>query len=559
MKRTIIYQHEFVKFVTAIIFAVGFLPFGSFSQKYDVFHVEPNPDALVSITPAFLDNPQPGDTICLIAGDYYQLFVFDVHGSDEYPIVIRNCGGRVMIQNNVNYGIAFHNCSHIRLLGVGSPDHEYGIAITGTGGNGISVDKKSSNIEIAFVEVGNTGMSGMMFKSDPTCTDFSVVRDSFALQEVNIYSNYIHNTGNEGIYIGSSYYNGFPMNCDGFDTIVLPHEVIGVNIFNNIFEQTGRNSIQVSSAPERCFIHNNYISRDSEKAIFQHMNGIQVGGGSCCDVFNNMIFDGKGSGIHYFGKGPARLFNNLIVNSGRTHYPELPYNEHPVHGIFIKYIYSDNQYPIHVLHNTIVNPKTNGVVFNNEETDNSRIQNNIVINPGGFDFVPDKAFINPIPEEIPLIVSHNFFDNDSSNVKFNSACSHDYSPSPFSPVINAGLCLDETGISFDIMNAPRPFGAAPDIGAFEYQSLVPLTPGENYHIIVYPNPANNEIRFRYEKQINKIHRIDLYDFLGRKIMSIDDETICPNIVIPINHMPSGFYHMVIMSGETRVKTSFIKL
>lgn len=559
MKSTIKYQHGFVKFVAAIIFAVTFWPYGSFSQKHEVFYVEPNPDALVGITPSNLNNPQPGDTICLIAGDYYQLFVFDIHGSDEYPIVIRNCSGKVTIHNNVNYGIAFHNCSHIRVLGAGSSDHHYGIAINGTAGNGISVDKKSTNIEIAFVEVGNTGMSGMMFKSDPTCTDFSVVRDSFALREVNIYSNYIYNTGNEGVYIGSSYYAGFPLNCGGLDTIVLPHEVIGVNIFNNIFEQTGRNSIQVSSAPERCFIHNNYISKDSQKAIFQHMNGIQVGGGSCCDVFNNIIVDGKGSGIHYFGTGPARLFNNLIVNPGRTHYPELPHNEHPVHGIFIKHIYADSQHPIHALHNTIVNPKTNGIVFNNEEAPFSRIQNNIVINPGGYDFVPDRAFVNPIPPEIPLIVSHNFFDNDSSNIRFNSACSHDYSPGPFSPVINAGISLDELSISFDIVNAPRPFGAAPDIGAFEYQSLVPLTPGEKHHIIIYPNPASDEIRFRYEKQINKIHRIDLYDFLGRKTLSIDDELICPNIVIPIHFLSTGIYHVVILSGETRVKTSFIKM
>lgn len=559
MKRKMKYQHEFVKFVMAIIFAVGFSPFGSFSQKFDVYHVEPNPDALVIINPTFLDNPEPGDTICLIAGYYHQLFVFDIHGSVDYPIVIRNCDGKVTIYNNVNYGIAFHNCSHIRLLGAGSSDHEYGIAINGTAGNGISVDKKSTNIEIAFVEVGNTGMSGMMFKSDPTCTDYSVVRDSFALHQVNVYSNYIHNTENEGIYIGSSYYNGFPLNCDGYDTIVLPHEVIGVNIFNNIFEQTGRNSIQVSSAPERCYIYNNYISKDSEKAIFQHMNGIQVGGGSCCDVFNNMILDGKGSGIHYFGKGPAKLFNNLIVNSGRTHYPELPNNEHPVHGIFIKHIYSDNQFPINVLHNTIVNPKTNGVVFNNEQAPFSRVQNNIVINPGGFEFLPENAFIHPIPPDFPLIASHNFFDTEPDSIQFVAACDYEFSLNPFSPAINTGNHLSDFDIAFDITGAPRPVGAAPDIGAFEFQSEVPINPAEGFDIFIYPNPATDVIGFRYVKQIKKIHWINLYNFKGQKVRSITIKDVCPNIIIPVNDLSIGIYHVIIQLDESRVKKSFIKL
>lgn len=537
------------------------LSWQTFSQHPTIYYIEPHPDAVVRIEPTLtaFQHLSPGDTICLQEGQFRQIFLRNIHGSKELPITIINCGGKATINNNLHFGIAFHNCSHIRLLGNGSERHIYGLAITGTHGNGISIDMGSSNIDVAYVEIGNTGLSGIMYKSDPSCSDYSFTRERFTLYDANVHNNYIHNTGNEGIYIGSSFYPGFPLRCNGRDTLVLPHEVIGVHVYNNILERTGRNSIQVSSATERCFIHNNHIYEDSQKAIFQHMNGIQVGGGSCCEVYNNMIIDGRGSGVHYFGKGPAKIFNNLIVNPGRTHFPDIPFNEHPVYGIFIKHIYSHFPEPVHVLHNTIVNPKTTGIVFNNQEAPNSRIQNNIVINPGGFEFVREGAYINLIPFDIPLVISHNYFDIDDENVQFYAACDYDFSPGLFSPVINAGIFLGDLGVSFDIMNAPRPIGAAPDIGAFEFQSEVHSFPEAGFDFFIYPNPASETIRFVFRKPIREISRIELYDFLGKKIYSVARDHICPSIIIPVHQLLSGVYHVVIYSGENRFKASFIKL
>ncbi len=119
------------------------------------------------------------------------MFFRNVHGKEAQPITIRNADGRAVIHNNSGFGIAFHNSSHIRLLGNGcdAKDSQYGIAIRETAGNGITIDQKSSNVEIAYLEVGHAGMSGIMAKTDPTCNDLSVVRDSFALYETILHNN----------------------------------------------------------------------------------------------------------------------------------------------------------------------------------------------------------------------------------------------------------------------------------------------------------------------------------------------------------------------------------
>ena len=54
------------------------------------------------------------------------------------------------------------------------------------------------------------------------------------------------------------------------------------------------------------------------------MSGILIGGGSQCDCYNNYIYKGKGDGIESLGLGDYRIFNNVIVDAGRSYYPSDP-------------------------------------------------------------------------------------------------------------------------------------------------------------------------------------------------------------------------------------------
>lgn len=523
-------------------------------------YVDPGQGQPIMLGPSSFDGLMPGDTICLLAGNYYKLFIRNIHGEETNPIIIKNSDGQVIINNDSYYGIAFHNCSHIRLLGNGSPDYVYGLAVLGVNhGNGISVDQKSTNVEIGHVEVGHVRLSGIMVKTDPVCADLSSVRDSFELRQTIIHNSYIHNTGNEGVYLGSSYYGGLPLNCDGRDTIVMPHEMIGVHVYNNTFKRTGRNSIQVSSAPEDCLIYNNIVIEDSQNALSFHMNGIQVGGGSRCSVFNNIITDGLGSGIHYFGSGPGMIFNNLIVNPGKKHHPDLPPNQFPVYGINVMHTYTEVHDPIHIFHNTIYNPKTEGVRFSNNLNNGNRVSNNIIINPGGFIHTGMSAFVNVVYPNVCIDVSHNFFDTDAVSIAFSDTVNYDFSLLHTSPAINAAIDLQELGINFDINNQPRPVGLTSDMGAYEYQNIVPDPQQKDTEIIVYPNPATTSIYLIVQNQVGNIEQISIYNMTGKRVLHAHTCYTYLNQAIPVYNLLPGVYHIKVQFDSSFSVGSFIKL
>lgn len=533
-------------------------PHNSFASNCH-YIIEPVPDQMLIIDNGMFDSLKPGDTICLAAGDFSQILIRNIHGSADSLITIRNVFGQVLINNQAHYGIAFHNSSFIRLIGDGCENYKYGFSISGVqSGNGVSVDQKSTNVEISYIEIANVGRSGIMVKTDPRCDDLSSVRELFTLYDTKIHNCHIHNTVNEGIYIGSSYYYpGFPLICNGKDTLVLPHELIGVEVYNNIIERTGRNSVQVSSATMGCVIHNNTIIEDSQSAINFHMNAIQVGGGSRCDVFNNIIIDGKGSGVHYFGRGHGKIFNNLILNPGRTHYPDLPANQFPVHGVFVNHVYTDTPDPIHVVNNTIINPKTDGIRFDNQHTQNNLLKNNIIINPGAFAHIGMEAFIRSEHSDICVDVSHNFFDTDINTAAFSDTLTNDYSLKQTSPAINAGIDLQDMGVTFDINNNTRPFGPTSDIGAYEYQYIVP--DNTNPEITIYPNPATTSINILFQYITTDVKSVSIYDVAGRLVFRRKPEEACPFDPIPVNQLSQGIYHLKVLFDNTTASGSFIKL
>ncbi len=521
--------------------------------------INPQPSRFLVIEPESIPDLSPGDTISLLAGHYLQILIRHVHGTSDAPIVIRNYGGQAIISNTSNYGLAFHYCTHIKLIGNGCQEHEYGILIAATQGNGISFDHQSSNMKMTRVEVANTGLSGIMVKTDPRCDDFGTTRDSFTMYDIHIHENLIRNTGNEGLYIGSSYYHtGMQMACNGRDTILLPHVIHGVIVYKNILHQTGRNAIQVSSATSNCYIANNLIFEDSQRGIPHHMNGIQVGGGGRCNVYNNQIIDGKGSGIHYFGTGPAMIYNNLIVNPGRSHFPDLPASEHPVHGVFVKHVATETSQPIHLFHNTIVNPRTDGIRFEHQYAHYSRIQNNLLVNPGAFAHIKNEAFIRIHAACRQLVISHNYFSLNPADVYFTAPLLMDFSLLPRSPAINKGIDLQTFGIDTDIAGLTRPFGQTSDIGAYEYQGISQTDSPSGAGLYVFPNPADMEINLLVSFQTDETVTISFYDVTGKLVFSMQRERFCMHDRFPVTHLSQGIYMVRVQSGAHQASGIFIK-
>ncbi len=448
-----------------VIFLLATAPFNVFTQTCHHL-ITPTPGITTIIDQQTYPGIKPGDIVCLDAGTFHQILIRNLHGTPDQPITIRNANGQAAIHNEAHYGISVRNSSFLHISGDGQIEIPYGIKVDRVGGgSGISLDQLTTNVTVSYIEVSNTALAGIIAKTDPDCS-FTSLRDSFTMFDITIHNCYLHGIGMEGLYIGSSFYNGFTLQCNGMDTIVMPHVIVGVEIYNNIIHQTGRNGLQVNSVVENCRVFNNKILHDSQSETHNQMGGIQIGGGSSCDCFNNHIAHGKGSGIEIFGRGNMLIFNNLIEYPGRSFQPDQPHYQNPKHGMFIKEVNTAPNAFIHVFNNTIIYPKSNGILFNNPSIDASRIQNNIVVNPGSFAEIGMKAYVND--ETGSAFVSNNLFANDILFICFADHLNQNYSLSPKSPAIDKGADLSDFGVDFDFNNSPRPKGEGFDIGAFEF-------------------------------------------------------------------------------------------
>lgn len=505
------------------------------------FTVIPTSDRTTIIDASTMPGIGPGKTVCLLAGEYYQILIRNINGIEGAPIVIRNTGGQVVIQNDAQYGLTMRNCSHIKILGNGHFNTKYGISIQRVeNGNGISADRKTTDFELAWIEISNTLYAGIMAKTDPDCT-FSAVRDSFLMRNIIIRDCFIHNTGMEGMYIGNVFYTGYTLNCNGRDTLVFPHLINGVNIFDNVVMNTGWDGIQVSSASNNCRIFRNYVKNDSQLEEPDQMSGLLIGGGSRCDCSSNTISHGKGGGIEIFGKGNIKIFNNLIENPGRSYRPHLPATQFPKHGIFVGHIATDPSAWFYIMNNTIVNPKTQGIRFTNPISSGNVIQNNIIINPGSFPTAGALAYIQRIPASIPATISHNFLALDTTFAKFTDPRSSKYSLRSDSPAIDAGTNLSWAGVNFDIYGYPRPYGDGFDIGAFEHHPAfmnLPALEEQSESLMIYPNPSKGNIYISFTLLSDSFVHLSIIDKVGRSVFSwFKPEVSAGNHKIPVNLNP----------------------
>jgi hypothetical protein len=463
------------------------------------------------------NNILPGDTICINGGLRSYLLFKNIIGTSSQPIVIINRNSKSIIDTDHFYGVKFSGCRHIKFIGTSSENQPYGIKINRVGnGAGISVDDLSTNIEIAHIEIANTALGGIYAKTDPNCT-FVATRDKFTMYNLSIHDCYLHDIEDEGFYVGSSKFTGqYLPDCD---TTVLPHFIHGVNIYNNIIERTGWDGIQVSSSPENCRIFNNIIRNDSYRETHNQMSGILIGGGSNCDCYNNQIFDGKGDGIDVFGFGTMKLYNNLIVRAGKSYQPEN--SSAARHGIFIGNSPDGAPAVLHLMHNSIINPKTNGIRFFNSNTSNNLIFNNIITSPGDFSTIGNRAYFNSDFQQNIFSIRNNLFTEQPTEIQFMNLSSDNYDLKPSSPAVNTGFFAGLNAVSYDLLNRPRPHNSGYDIGAFESQD-----PFADLHetnqinpVKVFPVPASEKVTLSLDLSKDQLIQFKVTTIDGKLIYS----------------------------------------
>jgi hypothetical protein len=501
---------------------------------------------------------QPGDTVFIQSGTRGYLRIRDFNGTSNQPIIFMNYGGVVTINTSYNYGIAISNCRLVRLTGSGDPSNFYGIFIQHvSNGAGISFDQLSTDYEMDHIKITDDPIAGVYAKTDPDCS-FTSTRNNFTQNNTRIHDNDIESTGNEGLYIGSSFYNGETLNCNGRDTVLFPSILSGVRVYNNIVKSTGWDGIQVSSASVDCQVYNNIVMFDSQAGVFGQMTGIILGGGSKCDCYNNNISEGKGDGLEDHGLGGNRIFNNLIIDAGQTFFPgDLSQKKY---GIYVDDVSVQPDSSFRILFNDIINPKCDGVRFASVVSRNNLIASNVVINPGDYVLEGNVSYIELEDPASEALITNNYEALDTANAGFINGS---YELNASSPLIDSGYFNGE-GITFDYLNHLRPQGKGYDIGAYEY-NLIPAgisnIVSEKKNSIPYPNPAQFRMTIAYEFSTNADVQLDIYNLQGVRIYTTLQSDVPAgghSITLNVWDMQAGLYMYTLHSGNEVITGKFIK-
>ncbi|MEL6669683.1 MAG: T9SS type A sorting domain-containing protein [Bacteroidota bacterium] len=77
-------------------------------------------------------------------------------------------------------------------------------------------------------------------------------------------------------------------------------------------------------------------------------------------------------------------------------------------------------------------------------------------------------------------------------------------------------------------------------------------------LIVYPNPAQNQLNIRNSEQINW-QQLEVVDMLGREVLSLNPNTSSTDIPIDISRLESGNYSLRLLSQDGRLANKFFRV
>lgn len=280
---------------------------------------------------------QPGDIINL-KGTFKAIQVVNVSGSESAPITIRNLSGTCVTigdpaWNGGPYGVAFvlWNCHHVRF---GGQSGQSQLIISGSTQAAkasyydLQLGNKTDNIELSNMTIRNGG-NGIVAKTDPVRNDVATQYPNTTMMNLKIHDILIHNTTNEGMYIGhtATYWNlttnaPYYGSTSAFTTghqYVQPIMWRNVKIYNNIVKSVGLDGIQ-TSAIDGLEIYNNEVTDWATQRNWSHNGGILIGGRTVnTNTHDNYVHDGWGELCQFYGSGENGathiINNNLFRNT----------------------------------------------------------------------------------------------------------------------------------------------------------------------------------------------------------------------------------------------------
>jgi len=550
-----------IRIIVTAFFCILLFSDLAYSQGH-IFYVNTN-TTMIDAQYAPFNEVKPGDTICFEKGQRVYILIRNFKGERGKPIVFINGKGQVTIDTDHHFGISVQNCRYIKLTGSGDKNFFYGFNISRVAnGAGIGIGSQSSDFEVDHISISNVLIAGMYAKTDPECS-LTSTREKFTQFNTLIHDNYIENAGNEGLYIGSTKYFGQTVNCDGKDTLLMPSLLDGVKVYNNIIKYSGWDGIQVSSASSNCQVYDNIVLFDSQAEVNNQMSGIIIGGGSKCDCYNNFISRGKGNGIEIHGLAGLRVFNNIIIDAGKSFEPSD--HSHMKYGIFVTDVSAQQDSSFCILFNTILNPKSDGIRFTSIKTKNNLLASNAIINPGNYDYYENgntrfkgiDAYIMMPDKESVVILKNNYLARNSDNAGF---ANDGFSLSSGSQLIDAAW-TDTQNIIFDYFHTSRPNGLLYDIGAVEYNATAGITEEALNKPVLYPNPVKTWLTIQYKVETDSNVYAGIYNLSGALVLS-REQKVTPgdiqSLQFNVTSLPPGIYIYSLRSAKLNTTGRFIK-
>ncbi len=251
------------------------------------------------------------DRLYLPAGHWSALLLGNLpQRTAQHPLVITNLGGQVKIGGlgAGSHAILMTGGSNWVLTGrwdasaqtgdLAFPGHAggyahsagtYGIfvddAFESTGDSGLAVTGGATDFEIEFVEITRVGFAGALIKTDD---------DGDAhMSRVRFHDNYIHDTGSEGLYFGST--QSPPQ-----------HQLPALELYNNRIVRSGTELVQLGQ-----------IGRDSEI----HHNVFFLGALDWKNPFANFQDNAGQFGVR---EGDVSIHHNLFIGGASSFFQFFP-------------------------------------------------------------------------------------------------------------------------------------------------------------------------------------------------------------------------------------------
>lgn len=369
-----------------------------------------------------------------------------IQGTESARIEIINCGGLVEIHNDTRaYALVFEDESRFfRVTGTGDPNIQYGFKISAPAkepypGVGLWLLGKSTNYEADHMEIFNTGFAGISAKTDPIC-DGTADQDKFIQRDVDLHHFYVHDTGGEGFYIGSTQAKGQTITCDGSQEVHQPHFLEGIKFHHNVIENTGWDGAQIGMARTGCEVYANVIRNVGLEGVQYQQQGLQIGAFSACQIWGNLLENGPTNGVFVLGAYDTSVFNNLIINFQGT-------------GIYANQQDFGSGHSYRIWYNTLVDSGDGGIklfgpdLVANELKNNLSVGANGSIGAGGDVDVDEAANL-----EVASVADAKFY------------ATGDYHLAADSPARGAGAAITQVTVDLDGRMREEP----PSVGAYEY-------------------------------------------------------------------------------------------